>query len=364
MTTVFEEMGSMGHESVIFCRNEDVGLKAIIAVHNTTLGPGLGGCRLYDYKSEEDALYDVLRLSRGMTYKAAITGLDLGGGKAVIIGDPSIKSEALFRAFGRHVEAVGGRYITAEDMNTNVEDMNYIRRETLYVTGAGAHVGGSGDPAPVTAWGVYHGIRACLEVTTGNSDVRGRSIAIQGVGNVGYRLAGYLHENGAKLIYSDINRRNIDRAMAEYGGQVVEADEFFGVECDVLAPCAIGGIINERTIPMIRAPILAGAANNILAVEMQDAQLLRDRGIVYAPDYVINAGGLINVDCERMGWSHEKAMDDTASIFDTVKKVLNKAEADNVSTILASNRIAEERIENVAKLKRLHVGAHVSTKQF
>ena len=190
-------------------------------------------------------------------------------------------------------------------------------------------------------------------------------MAIQGVGNVGYRLAGYLHERGAKLIFSDINRRNIERAMSEYGGEVVEGDDYFATKCDVLAPCAIGGIINERTIPLINAPILAGAANNILAVEDEDLERLMDRGVTYAPDYVINAGGLINVDCERMGWSHDKAMDDTSNIFDTVKRVLNKAKADNVNPIVASkNRLAEERIEAVARLKRLHVGAHVSTKQF
>ncbi len=352
---LFEEMAELGHEQVILCRNESVGLRAIIAIHDTTLGPALGGCRLYDYASETDALKDVLRLSRGMTYKAAVSGLDLGGGKAVIIGDPSIKSEALFRAFGRHVQSLNGRYITAEDMNTNVEDMNYICRETSFVTGAGAHVGGSGDPSPVTAWGVFHGIRACLEVVYGSSDVEGRTIAIQGVGNVGFHLARYLHERGAKLLFSDINHRNTQRAMEQFGGAVLEGDDFYGAKCDVLAPCAIGGIINARTIPLVRAPIIAGGANNVLEREREDSERLGERNITYAPDYVINAGGLMSVYAELRGWPAGKAMSDAEGVFNNVKRVLHKAQADSISTIEASNRLAEERIEAVARIKRLHV---------
>ncbi|MCA9491590.1 MAG: Glu/Leu/Phe/Val dehydrogenase [Myxococcales bacterium] len=351
----FEEMARLGHEQVVLCRNDDVKLRAIIAVHDTTLGPSLGGCRLYDYASEADALRDVLRLSRGMTYKAAVAGLDLGGGKAVIIGDPSIKSEALFRAFGRHVQALGGRYITAEDMNTNVEDMNYIRRETAFVTGTGMHYQGSGDPSPVTAWGVFHGIRACLEVVYGSSDVAGKKVAIQGVGNVGFHLARFLHESGARLVYSDINHRNIKRAMELFGGEVVEGDDFFKSDCDVLAPCAIGGIVNKTTIPMIRAPIIAGGANNVLEDEEADSQRLGQSSITYAPDYVINAGGLMSVHAELRGHPHEKAMSDAENVFNTVKRVLHKAQAEGVSTITASNRLAEERIEAVARLSRLRV---------
>jgi leucine dehydrogenase len=351
----FEEMAKLGHEQVILCRNESAGLKAIIAIHDTTLGPALGGCRLYDYASEADAMNDVLRLSRGMTYKAAVSGLDLGGGKSVIIGDPSIKSEALFRAFGRHIQSLSGRYITAEDMNTNVEDMNYIQRETEYVTGAGAHVGGSGDPSPITAWGVFHGIRACLEVVYGSSDVEGRTVAIQGIGNVGYHLSRYLHERGAKLIFSDINQRNIRRAMDDFGGEVLDGDDFYSANCDVLAPCAIGGIINARTIPLVRAPIIAGGANNVLQHEKPDSERLGERNITYAPDYVINAGGLMSVYAELRHWPADKAMSDAEGVFNNVKKVLHKAQADSVSTIEASNRIAEARIEAVAQIKRLHV---------
>jgi leucine dehydrogenase len=351
----FEEMAQLGHEQVILCRNDDVGLRAIIGIHDTTLGPALGGCRLYAYATESDALHDVLRLSRGMTYKAAVAGLDLGGGKAVIIGDPSMKNEALFRAFGRHVESLNGRYITAEDMNTNVEDMNWIRRETDHVTGAGLHTGGSGDPSPVTAWGVFHGIRACLEVVYGNATVSGRKIAIQGVGNVGHHLARFLSEAGAKLVYSDINHRSIKRTLDAFGGEVLEGDDFFRADCDVLAPCAIGGIVNSRTLPMVRAPIIAGGANNVLDNEESDSVLLAEKGITYAPDYVINAGGLMSVYAELRGWPAKKAMDDAENVFNTVKRVLHKAQAEGVSTITASNRLAEERIEAVARIRRLRV---------
>lgn len=351
----FVEMAELGHEQVVLCRNDDVGLRAIIAIHNTTLGPALGGCRLYDYANEAAAMTDVLRLSRGMTYKAAITGLDLGGGKSVIIGPPSIKSEGLFRAFGRQIESLGGRYITAEDMNTSVGDMNFIRRETRWVTGAGAHTGGSGDPSPITAWGVFNGLRACLDVVYGSPDVEGRSVAIQGAGNVGYNLAKYLQQRGAKLVFSDVNPANLDRAMSEFGGTVVQGDDFYSASVDVLAPCAIGAVINQRTIPKVRAPIIAGGANNVLEVEERDGEALIEKGITYAPDYVINAGGLISVHCELKGWPAEKAMHDAGEIFGTVRAILEKAKAEGLTTTQASNRIAEARIETVAQLKRMHV---------
>jgi leucine dehydrogenase len=353
--TIFEQLASYEHEQIVFCRNDDVGLRAIIAIHNTTLGPALGGCRLYDYASEADAVRDVLRLSRGMTYKASVAGLDLGGGKSVLIGDPSLKSEAMFRAFGRFVQTLGGRYITAEDMNTSVEDMDNIRRETRFVTGSAASSGGSGDPSPVTAWGCYHGIRACLEVIYGSPEVAGRTVAIQGVGNVGYYLAKYLHENGASLIYADISNKRLGRVMEEFGGTVVEGDDFYRSNCDVLAPCAIGGIINARTIPMVRAPIIAGGANNQLDDEGRDGEALTERGITYAPDYVINAGGLINVYSELRATGRDKAMGDAANIFNTLKRVINKAKSEGTTTIKAANRVAEERIERVAQLKRMHV---------
>ena len=358
MSETFFEMHDLGHEQVVFCRQPDVGLRAIIAIHNTTLGPALGGCRLYPYASEADALNDVLRLSRGMTYKAALAGLDLGGGKAIIIGDPSIKTEGLFRAFGRFVESLGGRYITAEDMNTTVEDMSYIQRETRFVTGSNESMGGSGNPAPLTAWGVYHGLRACLDEVYGNPDVNGRTVAIQGVGNVGYHLSRYLHEGGAKLVFTDIREENIQRAMEDFGGSVVSGDEIYGVKADVFAPCAIGATVNSVTIPKINAPIIAGAANNVLADEERDGEALQERGIVYAPDYAINAGGLMSVWSELNGWPRNQAFDDAASIFNTIKKVLAKSKETGLPPTLAANRLVDERIASVARMHqfRLHFG--------
>ncbi len=354
--SLFDQMTAFDHEQIVFCRNEAAGLRAIIAIHNTTLGPSLGGVRLWDYATEADAVRDVLRLSRGMTYKAAVAGLDLGGGKAVIIGDPSTKSEAMFRAFGRYIESLAGRYVTAEDMNTTVEDMDHIRRETRFVTGSASASGGSGDPSPVTAWGVFHGIRACLEVVHGSPDVAGRSVAIQGVGNVGYHLARHLHEAGARLFYTDISGRRLNRVLEQFGGTVLEGDEFYSAPADVLAPCAIGGTINARTIPMIRAKVIAGGANNQLDDELHDGDAVSERGIVYAPDYVINAGGLINVYSELKGYPRDKALADAAGIFNTVKRVINKAKSEGTTTIHASNRTAEERIEAVARVKRMHLG--------
>ncbi len=351
MADAFFQMHDMGHEQVVYCRNPDVGLRAIIAIHNTVLGPALGGARLYPYRGEAEALVDALRLSRGMTYKAALAGLDLGGGKAVIIGDPSIKSEGLFRAFGRFVESLGGRYITAEDMNTTVEDMSHIQRETSHVTGSSQIMGGSGNPAPLTAWGVYHGIKACLNIVYGEDSVEGRTIAVQGVGNVGYHLSRYLNENGAKLIFTDINGGNVSRALEEFGGRAVDGDEIFGIECDVLAPCAIGAVMNPKTIPLLRCPIVAGAANNVLADEARDGEALMERDIVYAPDYAINAGGLMSVWSELNNWPREKSFDNAANIYNTVKRVFAEAKHEGITFTLAANQVAEKRI---AEVRRIH----------
>jgi leucine dehydrogenase len=352
----FVDMTEMGHEQVVFCHNKKTGLKAIIAIHDTTLGPALGGCRLYDYKSADDALRDVLRLSRGMTYKAAISGLDLGGGKSVILGNPGMKSEAFFRSFGRQIESLGGRYITAEDMNTTVSDMNHIRKETAHVTGIGARFGGSGNPSPVTAWGVFNGIRATLEIAFGSPSVEGRTIAIQGLGNVGRHLARYISERGGNLIYSDINGENVKKAIAEFGGTAVESADYYSTKCDVLAPCAIGGIINKQTIPTIQAPIIAGGANNVLDDEVADGERLAERGIIFAPDYVINAGGLMSVYAELKQWPHETAMENAGEIFSTTKMIIEKARSESITSIMAANQLAQDRIEAVAQIKRLHVG--------
>ncbi len=352
--SVFFHKEALGHEQVVFCRNDEAGLKAIIAIHNTTLGPALGGCRMWPYATEEDAVKDVLRLSRGMTYKAACAQLDLGGGKAVILADPKKdKSEALFRAFGRFVETLRGRYITAEDVGTSVADMDWISRETSHVTGASSAGGGSGDPSPVTAWGVFHGIRASCEETFGSADLRGRKVAIQGVGNVGIHLARYLHEAGASLVVSDIDSERCARAARDYGATVVEGPRILSQPVDVLAPCALGGILDDRTIPTIEARVVAGGANNQLEDEARHGAALRDRGILYAPDYVINAGGLINVHAELHRWPREKALQDAESIFHTLKRVYRLSKEEGIPTPLASNRLAESRIAAVGQLQRV-----------
>ncbi len=353
---VFEAL-THGHEQVVFCNDPEVGLKAIIAIHSTALGPALGGCRMWPYHNEAEALTDVLRLSRGMTYKAAVAGLNLGGGKAVIIADPAKdKSEALFRAFGRHVQALGGRYITAEDVGTKVKDMAFIRMETKFVTGLSTELGGSGDPSPVTALGVFSGIQACLDAVHGNDSLKGRSVAIQGLGNVGYNLARYLHQAGATLYFCDINHERELAIQKEFGGQVVREEEFYGLEVDVLSPCALGGILNEETIPRIKAPIVAGAANNQLRDEVRDGRALHERGILYAPDYVINAGGLINVYSEIHHYPRERALHEARSIRDVVSRILQISRAERVTPSAASDHLAEVRLNMAAHLRRFYTG--------
>ncbi|MCS7170002.1 MAG: leucine dehydrogenase, partial [Candidatus Kapabacteria bacterium] len=296
---IFERVAALGHEQVLFCSEPAVGLRAIIAVHDTTLGPALGGVRMWAYPTEEEALEDVLRLSRAMTYKAAVAGLNLGGGKAVIIGDPHTqKSEMLFRAFGRFVDALGGRYITAEDVGTTVADMEWIRMETRFVTGV---LEGSGDPSPFTAHGVFYGIKACAKVVWGSDSLANRTVAVQGAGNVAQNLVEHLVRDGARVFISDIYPEKAQRLCDEVGAIPVSAEEIYDVSCDIFSPNALGGVINEQTIPRLRCAVVAGAANNQLHDEYADAQRLHERGILYAPDYVINAGGLMNVAAELEG---------------------------------------------------------------
>ncbi len=349
---IFEQLRTDGHEQVLFCHDPDLGLKAIIAIHDTSLGPALGGCRIRPYRTEQDAMDDVLRLSRAMTYKAAVAGLDLGGGKSVIIGDPSIKSEALLRAFGRHVHALGGRYLVAEDMNTSCRDMEWIARETPFVTGLSPAHGGLGEPGPVTAYGVFQGIRAALQHHLGDADVRGRRVAVQGLGNVGWHLASLLSEHGARLIVSDLDERRVARAVEAFGAEVVQGDDYVAVDCDVLAPCAIGGVIHAGVIPKIRAGVIAGGANNILADNDADAEALRARGIDLAPDYVINAGGLITMFAEWTKGDLERARADTARIYDTTLEVFRRAARDGTTTMAASRAVAEERMASISHLRR------------
>ncbi len=346
-TQIFSLMSEYGHESVLFCSDHKVGLRAIIAIHSTVLGPALGGLRMWPYESEGAALQDVLRLSRGMTYKAAVAGLNLGGGKAVIIGDPDHdKSPGLFRAFGRFVDSLGGRYITAEDVGTQVEDMAHIQLETSHVVGISEEEGGSGDPSPVTALGVLSGIKTCLDIVYGTPELKGRRVAIQGVGKVGYALAELLHHEGAELFVCDINPDHLRAAVKAFGAKAVSDDAtcFFELDVDVLAPCALGGILNDETIPRIQASIVAGAANNQLEDDTRHGKALAEHGILYAPDYVINAGGLINVYSEVELTSRSLALKRAQAIGDTVRRVVEIARAEGICTHEAAQRLAEERI--------------------
>ena len=348
---LFERMDDMGHERVLVCSNPEVGLRAIIAVHSNVLGPGLGGVRMWPYASTEEALLDALRLSRGMTYKAAVAGVQLGGGKAVIIGDPKKdKSEVLFRAFGRAVESLGGRYITAEDVGTNARDMEWIATETRWVTGLPIDRGGSGDPSPVTARGVLSGIRAAAQKRWGSPSLAGRTVAVQGLGNVGGFLAGFLHHEGALVVGCDIDRAAVEAARDGNGVVPVEPDAIYDVEADVFAPCALGAILNPQTIPRLKVGIVAGGANNQLAEPERDGAALEGRGILYAPDFVINAGGLINVYSEYVGYDRERALRMADRIFDTTLRVFEIAESEKIPTWLAGDRLAEERIAAVRRI--------------
>lgn len=352
---IFEYLQKYDYEQLIFCHDAASGLKAIICIHDTTLGPALGGCRMWTYASEEDAIVDALRLARGMTYKAAAAGLNLGGGKTVIIGDPKKdKNEAMFRALGRYIQSLGGRYITAEDVGTTVADMDIIHQETDYVTGVSPEFGSSGNPSPVTAYGVYVGMKAAAKVAFGSDSLAGKTVAVQGVGSVGYHLCKHLHEEGAKLIVTDINPENVKRAVEEFGAQAVGADEIYAVDCDIFSPCALGGILNDETLPKLKAKVIAGSANNQLKEE-RHGDRIHEMGIVYAPDYVINAGGLINVADELEGYNRERALKKVETIYDNLMKVFEIAKRDNIPTYKAADRMAEERIAQVAKTRSTFV---------
>ncbi len=353
----FEIIAQYGdHEQVVLCNNKDVGLKAIIAIHNTLLGPALGGTRMWNYKTEDEAMIDVLRLSKGMTYKASAAGLNLGGGKAVIIGDPKTqKSEGLFRAFGRFVNSLNGRYITAEDVGTSVKDMEYIFMETPWVTGIPKAFGGSGDPSPYTAHGVLMGIHASVKEKYSTDSLKGLRIAVQGLGNVGYHLVQYLAKEGAILTVADIDAEKVKRVCEEFGATSVSPDAIVGVECDVLAPCALGAVINDTSIGKLKTKVVCGGANNQLA-ESRHGSMLREMGILYAPDYVANAGGLMNVFVELEGYSPERAFDKTRMVYDNLLEVFAIAKRDNMATNVAADKLAEDRIRVIGKVKQSHQG--------
>ncbi len=357
MLSVFENIESGDHEQVVFCYNKDTGLKAIIALHNTTIGPAFGGCRMWNYSTEEDALIDVLRLSRGMTYKAAISGINLGGGKAVIIGDSKKeKNERLFRSFGRFVEELAGRYITAEDVGTCVKDMEWVRLETSYVTGISSDQGGSGDPSPFTALGTFSGIKATVKKQLGKDSLSGIKVGVQGVGHVGYHLCSYLKKEGAKLFVTDIDKSALKRVENEFGADVIGLDEIYSSDIDIFAPCALGAILNDDTIPLLKCSIVAGAANNQLKIENIHSEMLQERDILYAPDYVINAGGLINCAKTIDGYNSEIAYKKVKKgIYDTLMEIFKISENDRVTTHDAALQIAKKRIADVARLKNVEL---------
>lgn len=354
---IFETLAKTGHEEVVFCHNPDAGLKAIIAIHNTVLGPALGGTRMWPYATEQDAVNDVLRLSRGMTYKAAVSGLNLGGGKAVIIGDPNKdKSEALFRAFGRFVNSLNGRYITAEDVGIDVNDMEYVFRETEFVTGVHQVHGGSGDPSPFTAYGTVQGLMAALNVKFGNEDVGKYSYAVQGVGHVGMEFVKLLREKGAKVFVTDINRDAVQRAVDEFGCEAVGLDDIYDVDADVYSPTALGGTVNASTLPRLKCKIICGAANNQLANDEIGLEVEK-RGILYAPDYAVNAGGLMNVSLEIDGYNRERAMRMMRTIYYNLGRIFEISKREGIPTFRAADRMAEERISSIGKLKLPHLGS-------
>ena len=340
---VFNHSEFDNHEQVVFCSDAETGLRAIIAVHSTALGPAVGGCRLWNYASDEAALNDVLRLSRGMTYKNAMAGLPLGGGKSVIIGDAkSIKSEALFRAFGRMVHRLSGSYYSAEDVNITTGDIMTVNKETPYVAGL---EGKSGNPAPFTALGTYRGIKAAAKHQFGSDDLNGKTVAIQGLGSVGFYLCEHLHKDGARIIVTDINQDAVHRAVERFGAVAVGLDEIYGVDADIYAPCALGATLNDETIPQLKVRIVAGCANNQLK-EARHGEVLRQKGILYAPDYVINAGGIINVAFEMrpQGYSAQESTDKVMAIFDTLLNIFQRADAENQPTSTVADLMAQEII--------------------
>jgi leucine dehydrogenase len=345
----FEVIAEMGHEQVVFCHDKASGYRGIIAIHDTTLGPALGGTRFWNYATDEDAFIDALRLSRGMTYKNAVAGLNLGGGKAVIIGDNKTPHrEMLFRAHGRFCDSLGGRYVTAEDVGTTVEDMDFVHMETTHVAGIGSK---SGDPSSVTAHGVFRAIEASAHARWGSNSLHERTIAVQGLGHVGTHLAKELHAAGAQLIVTDIDAGRIAHVVDTCGARAVALSEIYGVKADIFTPCALGGVINDDTIPQLQVEIVAGAANNQLLEDRHGDELER-RGILYAPDYVANAGGVINVYSELTGWSRDRALRKADEIYETVLSVFRMAKSTGIPTYQAADRVAEQRINAVRGMIR------------
>jgi len=343
---VFGQISFNDHEQIVFCHDKDTGLKAIIGIHNTTLGPALGGTRMWSYDNEWEALNDVLRLSRGMTYKSAISGLNLGGGKAVIIGSSRIdKTPELIKKFGEFVHSLSGKYITAEDVGTTTADMDLIREITPHVTGISQSKGGSGDPSPVTSYGVFMGLKAAHNFAFGSDDLQGKKVLVQGIGHVGEVLVSHLVKEGAIVSITDINEEELHRVATKYNVSIYNGNDLYSEEIDIYSPCALGATINNETVYKIKAKVIAGAANNQLANENIHGQILKERGIVYAPDFLINAGGIINVYGEITGYGREEALKRTENIYNTTLQTLNFAKENNLTTHQAAFSVAQQRID-------------------
>lgn len=350
---IFGTLQELGHEQVVFCNDPDTGLKAIIAIHNTVLGPALGGTRMWHYATEEEALNDVLRLSRGMTFKAAISGINLGGGKAVIIGDARTqKTEAFLRRFGKFVNSLNGKYITAEDVNMKTSDMEYIGMETKFVTGLPESMGGGGDPSPVTAYGVYLGMKAAAKHVYGSDSLEGKKIAVQGVGQVGAHLVEYLVKENAHVVITDLYEDKVRELVKRLRVRAVGQDEIYDENMDIFAPCALGATVNDETIPRLKCAIIAGAANNQLKDEVKHGYMLVDRSVTYAPDFLINAGGLINVYNEFTGnYNRARVFEQADKIYTTCSTILNLALSEKISSQEAAIKLAENRIEQIGRIR-------------
>jgi len=351
---IFDYMGKFRYEQLVMCTDLAVGLKAIIAIHDTTLGPAIGGVRIWNYKTEEEALWDVLRLARAMTYKSAAADLPLGGGKAIIIADPHTqKTEALLRAFGRFVDTLGGRYLAGPDLGSTSSDMEYIHRETDYVMGLPTTAGGSGDPSIMTGLGIYMGMKACAREIWGSDSLMGMKVAMQGFGKVATHTADHLLEEDAQLVVTDIDEGAVDRAR-EMGLKVADPEKIYDVECDIFSPCALGGVLNSNSIPRLKCRVVAGGANNQLVTDADGQELYR-RGILYAPDYIINAGGVINIAAElgiryNAAWAREK----TERIYEIMRRIIEISKREEMPTAQAADRLAEERLASVQAIKKMH----------
>ncbi|MFD0864140.1 Glu/Leu/Phe/Val dehydrogenase [Sungkyunkwania multivorans] len=346
MDPVFGQLSFDDHEQIVFCQDKDTGLKAIIGIHNTVLGPALGGTRMWTYNSEWDALNDVLRLSRGMTFKSAITGLNLGGGKAVIIGDAKTqKTPALMKRFGEFVHSLGGKYITAEDVGMETADMDLVRDVTPYVTGISESRGGAGNPSPITAYGVFMGMKAAAKHQFGSDVLEDKKVLVQGIGHVGETLVEHLTNEGAKVVISDINEERLQAISVKYGASIFRGKDLYEADMDIYAPCALGATINDESIAKLKARVIAGAANNQLANEVRHGAMLKDKGIAYAPDFLINAGGIINVYAELEGYGKKEIIQKTENIYNTTLEIFAHAAKNNCTTHQSALSIAQSRIE-------------------